>query len=87
MAVLRVFAIVLAFLTLTYACLWVYVRMGERARLQAEWHDRRPPLPEFRYVANGLEATRRRLRNRLILGVYVLPLTLLAVLIWWFDYR
>ena len=87
MAVLRLFGLVLGAQTIVFLCLWAYLRAGTRDRLAARWRETRPPMPEFRYVANGLEAERTRMRNRLVLWVYVLPLAATAAAIWYFDYR
>ena len=82
MAVLRLFAVMLAFLALTYACLWMYHRAAQRERLAAEWRRTRPPLPEHRFVENGLAAGARALRTRLVLGCFVAPIALFGVVVW-----
>lgn len=85
MAVLRLFAMILAFLALAYACLWLYLRAAHKERLAAEWRANRPPLPEHRFVSNGLEAAAPGLRMRLALWVFALPLGAFAALIAWTE--
>ena len=86
MALLRLFVFIVGLLSIVYVCAWFYARAGQRDRLVEEWRERRPPLPEYRYVALGLEEAAPRLKRTLVLGVYVVPLTVLAAIIWWFDY-
>lgn len=87
MVALRLGALLLGCLTVVYACLWLWIRAGERARLEAEWARERPPLPRHTHVAIGLAAGRDALRRRLVLGVYVVPVAVMAVLAGWFNYR
>jgi hypothetical protein len=70
-------------LTVVYWSLWQYLRAGDRERLSEEWRRDRPPLPEHTYVEIGLKDAAPRLHRRLVLGVYVVPLTVVgaAVLI------
>ena len=86
LALLRLFGLLLVALTVVYVCLWAYLRAGQRARLEAEWRDTQPPLPLYRHVAVGLDSSAPRLRRRLLLGVYVVPLLALAAVIWIVDY-
>ena len=77
--------VALAFLALTYACLWMYLRAARAEALRAEWRETRPPLPEHRFVSNGLESQAPGLRLRLVVGVFVVPLALLTAAIWAFG--
>ncbi|WP_299814044.1 hypothetical protein [uncultured Jannaschia sp.] len=84
-ALLRLVLMIVVGLTVIAVCLWFWCRAGARDRLEAEWARTRPPLPLHRYVKNGLDDRKPRLIRRLILGVYVAPITLLAVLVWTFN--
>ena len=85
MALLRLTALLLALLTVVYACLWAWVRAGQRARLEAEWARERPPLPRHTHVAIGLDARRPALRRRLVLWVYAVPVAVVAAAVLWFE--
>ncbi len=82
---LRLVLMIAVGLTVIAVCLWFWYRAGERDRLEAEWERTRPPLPQHRYVQNGLDDYKPRLMRRLIWGVYVAPLSLLVLLIWTFN--
>ncbi len=85
MALLRISAVLLILLTIVYASLWLWVRAGERARLEAEWARTRPPLPRHRHVAIGLDASRAALRRKLLLWVYGVPMAAVGALVVWFE--
>lgn len=86
LALLRLAAILLIGLTVIYACLLLWLRAGERARLEAEWEAERPPLPRHTHVGIGLAAHRRRTRRKLIWGVYLVPIAAICALIWYLNY-
>ncbi|UWQ20011.1 hypothetical protein [Jannaschia sp. W003] len=82
----RILAVVLVIQTVVFWSLLLYLRWGERDRLEAEWERERPPLPRERYVTNGLETHGRRTRRRLLVGVYAIPMAVIVALIWWLNY-
>jgi hypothetical protein len=85
MAVLRLFGVLLAFLCVAYAGLWMYVRAAQKERLAAEWRATRPPLPEHRFVSNGLEALTIRTRRRLVVAVFVIPIAVFGAIVWFTE--
>ncbi|TFL17295.1 hypothetical protein [Jannaschia formosa] len=72
----RLLIVLAVALTVVYISLWFYARAGLKERLQEQWAQERPPLPEHTFVENGLRDATPHLRRKLILGVYVFPLTL-----------
>jgi len=82
MAVIRLFIIVLVVLTVIYVSLSFYSRAKARDRLEAEWDAGDKPGPREAYVKNGLADYDGWLRRKLILGVYVVPLGLVALIIY-----
>ncbi|MDB2406927.1 hypothetical protein N9W17_00120 [Jannaschia sp.] len=62
-------------LTVVYVSLWFYFRAGARDRLAGVWARDRPPLPEHTFVETEMRAYEPVLRRKLIVGVYVIPLT------------
>ena len=72
-------------LTVIFVCLTLWFRWGERERLEAEWERERPPLPRYRHVEIGMAPYRERLRRRLIVGVYVVPILAICGLIYAFN--
>ena len=86
LGLIRLFAMFLVLLTVVYWSLLLYLRAGERERLEERWEAERPPLPRHTYVDNGLRAWRGPLRRRLFVGVYVVPIAVVCGLIYVFNY-
>ena len=86
MALLRLTVMMLIALTVIYWALVLYLRAGEKDRLEARWEAERPPLPQHTYVANGLRDYQGSLRRKLIWGVYVVPIGTVAALVYILNY-
>ncbi|WGH77743.1 hypothetical protein [Jannaschia ovalis] len=86
LALLRLTVMLLIALTVIYWALVLYLRAGEKDRLEAEWEAERPPLPQHTYVANGLRDYQGSLRRKLIWGVYVIPITVVVGLVYYVNY-
>lgn len=81
-ALFRLVAVAAVALTIVYACLWAYFRADAREKLEKEWSaGPRDGLQED-FIQAGLPDRMRRLHKRLILGVYVVPLSLLVLLVY-----
>lgn len=85
LALARLAGMTVVLLTVAFVCLTLWFRWGKRERLEAEWERERPPLPRHTHVEIGMAPYRERLRRKLIVGVYVLPLGAIALLGWWFN--
>ena len=86
LALLRLIFMLLLILTAIYWSLVLWLRAAERDRLEREWQEVRPPLPLHRFVENGMRDYRGSLRRKLLWGVYVVPLGLIALLIYLVNY-
>ncbi|TDK48944.1 hypothetical protein [Antarcticimicrobium luteum] len=70
-------------LTVVYVVLSIYSRRVRRRKLAERW-DSKDVLTVDRetFIRRGLERYDRSFRRKLILGVYIVPLTLIAILIY-----
>ncbi|GIT89666.1 hypothetical protein JANAI62_08490 [Jannaschia pagri] len=73
-------------LSVVYVSLVFWFRAGEAERLKAEWAQSQPPLPEHTFVANGLRTYLQRLHPKLILGVYIVPITVVCGVVLYLNY-
>lgn len=82
MVLIRILAIALVFQTVVFASLWFFARARRREKLEEEWlaSGRKGTLDS--YLANGATAYDAALKRKLFWGVYVIPSTALAVLIY-----
>lgn len=91
---LRLAAILFVALTLVYVSVSLYDRSLRRERLERRWDSRHAPgpLPPHRlqdraeFIARGLSRYDRSVRRRLLLLVYVIPVTVIALLVWLINY-
>lgn len=69
-------------LTVIYISLSFYSRARRRDKLEAEWDAGGIATPREAFVQDGLKEYDRSLRRKLILGVYVVPVCLVALIIY-----
>jgi len=69
-------------LTVIYIVLSIYSRNVRRGKLEAEWLIQGKPGDQDAFVEAGLEEYDASLRRKLILGVYVIPVTVVAVIVY-----
>lgn len=69
-------------LTVVYVCLSFYSRSVRRSKLRKKWHDGKQLVDRDTFVQRGLERYDGSIRRKLILGVYVLPMGVVAVIIY-----
>lgn len=81
-ALVRLFVPVMVLLTLVYFGLSIWSRQVRRRKLGAHYdsHDVTGTREEF--IARGLRRYDRSLRRRLLLLVYILPLSLIALMVY-----
>lgn len=86
MAVIRLAVIGFVILTIAYLALSWYSRSLRRERLENDWAEDHPGDLESSeraaYIADGMAKYENGLRKKLILLVYVVPITALAVLLY-----
>ncbi|GAA6202631.1 hypothetical protein [Aquicoccus sp. SU-CL01552] len=83
LVMLRFLLPLLVVLTVVYVVLSVYSRFVRRRKLAERW-DSKDVLTVDRetFIRRGLERYDRSFRRKLILGVYIVPLTVIAILIY-----
>jgi hypothetical protein len=72
--------------TIVYVSLWFYARAAQRERLERQWEEEGRPGNRDLYVQEGLDSERYTLRRRLLLGVYAVPFTVLAVVVYFANF-
>ena len=86
LAALRLFIAAFVVLTVIYVFLSLRQRFRTRARLEREFlEEHGPEVDEARldaHIREGMREYERSLRRKLILGVYVVPLVVVATLIY-----
>ena len=86
MALFRLFLIAVAVLTVIFFCLSFYSRAKRRDKLEAEWDEGGITTPRDRFVQDGLKDYDGSLRRKLIFGVYLVPLCLVALIIYFVNF-
>lgn len=84
-AFLRLAVFGLVALTVVYLIVAAYFASLHRERLERRWQA----APEGRredFMAEGMRAWRHSARHKLILGVYVVPVLVVAALIYWLNF-
>jgi len=82
MAFVRLTIILLAVLTVIYASLYYFLLERERERLHRDYPEGATERERSRFVEARVTTFAERLRPRLALAVYAVPVTALVVYIW-----
>ncbi len=80
--------VVFGFIALSVIYLWVSLtaRMRQRRTLQAEWDEKGLTGDRDAYVAAGMRVYEQSLRHRLIVLIYVIPVVVVAAIIYITNY-
>jgi Ca2+/Na+ antiporter len=80
--------LVIGFLVLSvvYICLSLYSRAVRREKLEKEWDEEIQQGDRDTFVQAGLRDYDGSLRRKLILGVYIVPLTVISVIIYFTNF-
>lgn len=78
----RLVIILLVALTIVYVSLSLFSRSVRRRKLEEQWAEEGRVGDRDAFVSEGLEEYDGSLRRKLIVGVYVVPLALIAVIIY-----
>ena len=81
-ALARLIVFGFAILTVIYVILSVYSRSVRRGKLIREWGDRAPIQDREKFVDQGLKEYDGSLRRKLILGVYIVPVCVVALMVY-----
>jgi len=82
MVLVRLLFIAFVVLSIIYLSLSLYSRSKARDRLEAEWDAGDFEIPRESYVRAGLAEYDGSLRRKLILGVYVVPMSVVILIIY-----
>ncbi|MCZ0813803.1 MAG: hypothetical protein ACQEVT_12970 [Pseudomonadota bacterium] len=69
-------------LTVIYFAISLWSRAVRRGKLEREWEETGRPGDKDTYIETGMTDYEHSLRRRLILLVYVIPVTAIAVIIY-----
>ena len=69
-------------LTVIYVCLSLYSRAVRRGKLKDKWEAGQKLVDRETFVQRGLERYDGSIRRKLILGVYIVPVVVVAVIIY-----
>ncbi len=86
-ALARLLVIGFVVLTIVYICLSLYSRAVRRDKLEAEWDEEIQQGDRDTFVEAGLRDYDGSLRRKLILGVYIVPLSLMSAIIYFTNFH
>lgn len=81
-AMFRLMFIGFVLLSVVYIVLSIYARAVKRRALHEAFAQSGASGDEAEFVQQGLQDYQKRLRRRLILGVYVVPLSVVALMVY-----
>jgi len=73
--------------TILYVVLSLYSRSVRRGKLREWWEEEGRPDDLDTYIDKGLEEYDGSLRRKLILGVYVVPFSIVAAIIYFTNFH
>ncbi len=79
---LRLMFILFIALSIIYIGVSIYSRGVRRGKLEAHWDRKGMTGDREAFVQRGLKKYDRSFRRKLILGVYIVPLTAIAILVY-----
>lgn len=79
---LRLMFMLLIVLTIVYVGLSLYSRRVRRRKLEAHWNRKGMTGDREAFVRRGLQKYDGSFRRKMILGVYIVPLSLIAILVY-----
>lgn len=82
LALLRLLFILMIVLSVVYVALSLYSRAMRRRKLETRWEEKGLTGDRDAFIRRGLQHYDRSFRRKLILGVYVVPLVVIAVLVY-----
>lgn len=83
---LRMLAISLVLLTIIYFVTSIYSRSVRRERLEKRFDAGDVPGDRDAYIQDGMRAYDKGLRKRLLWLIYIVPLTVMTVTVWWVNW-
>ena len=86
-ALARLLVIGFLVLSVVYICLSFYSRAVRKDKLRREWDEEIRQGDRDAFVEAGLREYDQSLRRKLILGVYIVPLTLMSAIIYFTNFH
>lgn len=86
MALIRLFFILFIVLSVIYISVSLYSRAARRDKLEREWEEEGSNGDKAAFVRAGLQDYDSSLRRKLILGVYIVPATIIGAIIYFVNY-
>lgn len=87
---IRNIVVIFVLLSIAYAVLSIKARMTQRAKLDAEFtapdKSKDIAVSKEEYIATGMKKYGKSYRPKLIFGVYLVPLAIMALLIYLVQY-
>ncbi|MFN3642017.1 MAG: hypothetical protein ACK4TB_03730 [Gemmobacter sp.] len=83
---LRGLVFALAVLTVIYVAVSLYSASLRRERLEKQWEAEGRPGTRDDYVAAGMAIYRKSFRRRMLILIYILPLSGMAILVYLLNY-
>ncbi|EAQ24243.1 MULTISPECIES: hypothetical protein [unclassified Roseovarius] len=87
LALMRLLIFGLIVLTLLYLGISWYSRSQRRQKMEHDWEEAGRPGDREAYIEAGMIQYQHSLRRRLILLVYIVPVTTVAVVIYMTNFR
>ncbi len=81
-AMIRLMAIGFVVLTVIYIVLSLWSRSVRKKKLEEWWEEEGQPGDLDNYIDRGLEEYDSSLRRKLILGVYIIPFSVMCIIIY-----
>lgn len=86
-ALARLLVVGFVVLTVIYVSLSIYSRSVRRRKLQQWWEEEGFPGDLDTYVEEGLRDYERSLRRKLIWAVYIVPVAVVALIVYLTNFR
>ncbi|WP_321186406.1 hypothetical protein [Aliiruegeria sabulilitoris] len=86
-ALARLLLILFVVLSVVYVSLSFYSRAIRRDKLEEEWDEEIRSGDREAFIREGLEEYDGSLRRKLILGVYIVPIVLIGIIIYFTNYN
>ncbi len=79
---IRLVIMLFVVLTVIYVSLSFYSRSVRKSKLRKKWYEGKQLVDRDTFVQRGLERYDGSIRRKLIMGVYVVPVVVIAVIIY-----
>lgn len=83
---LRMLVPLLILLTIIYAVASIRARFKAKERLEQEWEEQGSKGDRDAFVDEGLDAYSESFRRKILLAIYVVPLLLIALMVYLTNY-